>query len=117
MSENKIIGRVKERFNELTRYNWNWKSFYIGWIEGRVDILKDKTIKTIEWKEYSWDNEESHPKKPGIKYLIHRKDGKVHWETWNGTNWAYNGAVITHYAIINKPKPYLLRQCLIFLCY
>jgi len=37
------------------------------------------------------------------KYFVCRKDGKVHWETWNGTGWAYNGEVITHYMDIRKP--------------
>ena len=24
------------------------------------------------------------------KYIVCRKDGKIHLETWNGTGWAYN---------------------------
>ncbi|HMT01790.1 MAG TPA: hypothetical protein PKD00_00530 [Burkholderiales bacterium] len=31
------------------------------------------------------------------KYLVVRKDGKVHFETYNGTGWAYNHKVITHF--------------------
>ena len=31
------------------------------------------------------------------KYLVMRKDGKTHFEVWNGTGWAYNEKVITHY--------------------
>lgn len=31
------------------------------------------------------------------KYLVVRKDGKIHFETWNGTGWAYNNKVITHF--------------------
>ena len=28
------------------------------------------------------------------KYIIQRKDGKMHIETWNGIGWAYNGKSI-----------------------
>lgn len=28
------------------------------------------------------------------KYIVVRKDGKIHFETFNGTGWAYNNNVI-----------------------
>ncbi len=31
------------------------------------------------------------------KYLVIRKDGKIHFEVYNGTGWAYNEKVITHF--------------------
>ena len=31
------------------------------------------------------------------KYIVVRKDGKIHFETWNGTGWAYNQNSITHF--------------------
>lgn len=31
------------------------------------------------------------------KYLVVRKDGKVHFEIYNGTGWAYNENSITHF--------------------
>lgn len=31
------------------------------------------------------------------KYLVVRKDGKKHFETFNGTGWAYNHKVIEYY--------------------
>ena len=31
------------------------------------------------------------------RYLVVRKDGKKHLETWNGTGWAYNHSVIEWY--------------------
>jgi len=37
------------------------------------------------------------------KYLVQRKDEKIHWETWNGSGWAYNGNVIIYWAVIVKP--------------
>jgi hypothetical protein len=33
-----IIGKVHERYEELGNYDFNWKSFYNGWIEGRTDF-------------------------------------------------------------------------------
>lgn len=38
----------------------------------------------------------SQPKKYG-KYIVVRKDGKIHFEVWNGTGWAYNNNSITHF--------------------
>ena len=37
-----IIGSVQQRYNELEHKNWNWFSFYNGWIEGRVNLIKGK---------------------------------------------------------------------------
>lgn len=31
------------------------------------------------------------------KYLVVRKDGKIHFETFNGTGWAYNKGHISHF--------------------
>lgn len=56
-----------------------------------------------EWIEYDWNKIESRPKE-SEKYFVHRKDGKVHWEKWNGSGWAYNEKVITHYRKILPPK-------------
>lgn len=54
------------------------------------------------WVKYDFSNIESRPKKTG-KYFVHRKDGKVHWETWNGSGFAYNNNVITHWKEIKLP--------------
>jgi hypothetical protein len=38
--------------------------------------------------------------KPDLKYgryLVVRRDGKTHLETWNGTGWAYNDVAIEFY--------------------
>lgn len=39
MNSKRLIGRVKDRFKELKHKRWDWRSFYNGWIEGRVDLL------------------------------------------------------------------------------
>lgn len=57
---------------------------------------------TQNWIKYSWDDLISHPIEYG-KYFVHRKDGKVHWETWNGIGWAYNDNVITDWCKITNP--------------
>lgn len=54
------------------------------------------------WVAYDWNNIDSRPPKYG-KYFVHRKDGKVHWETWNGIGWAYNEKVITHWQEVKPP--------------
>ena len=56
-----------------------------------------------KWIKYSSDHSKyNHPSQYG-KYFVRRKCGKIHWETWNGSGWAYNGNVITHYAVIYPP--------------
>ena len=42
------------------------------------------------------------PKEYG-RYLVYR-GGKIHFETWNNTGWAYNHNSITHWKQINPPK-------------
>lgn len=54
------------------------------------------------WVAYDWHKPETRTKAYG-KYFVHRKDGKIHWETWNGSGWAYNGNVITHWQEIEPP--------------
>lgn len=36
----RMIGRVKDRFKELEAKQWDWRSFYNGWLEGRADMLQ-----------------------------------------------------------------------------
>ena len=53
-----------------------------------------------EWLEYDPSN------KTNIscaKYLVCRSDGKIHFESFNGTGWAYNDKVIKYYALLNSP--------------
>jgi len=54
------------------------------------------------WVSYDWNKPETRPTKYG-KYFVHRKDGKIHWETWNGSGWAYNGNVITFWMEVLPP--------------
>ena len=43
-----LIGNVKKRFEQLKHRGIDYRSFYLGWIEGRVDAIKqDKSFKPI----------------------------------------------------------------------
>lgn len=61
-----------------------------------------ENVALSKWITYDWNTIESRPTEYG-KYLVCRKDGKIHWETWNGSGWAYNNNVITHWALIFSP--------------
>ena len=54
------------------------------------------------WVSFDFMKLETRPQKYG-KYLICRKDGKIHWETWNGSGWAYNHNEIRYWAEIISP--------------
>ena len=54
------------------------------------------------WGAFDWLKIETRPTEYG-KYLICRKDGKIHWETWNGSGWAYNHNEIGFWAVIVPP--------------
>ena len=75
----------------------------------REDITKDEAIdkllvlySVINWVAFDYYKLETRPLKYG-KYLITRKDGKIHWETWNGSGWAYNHNEIRYWAEIEPP--------------
>lgn len=55
-----------------------------------------------EWTKYNPMDQATHPKEYA-KYFVCRKDGKMHWETWNGTTWAYNGSEIIYWKKVNPP--------------
>jgi len=62
----------------------------------------DALAGVINWVAYDFMNLKTRPKKYD-KYLICRKDGKIHWETWNGSGWAYNEKAIKYWAEIEPP--------------
>ena len=74
------------------------RKFSIGEAASKIVSLFNDS----RWKVYDRDKPETRPNEYG-KYFVHRKDGKVHWETWNGTGWAYNEKVITHWQKIELP--------------
>jgi len=56
----------------------------------------------ISWVEFDWNRPETRPTQCK-RYLICRKDGKIHWEKWNGSGWAYNHNEIRYWAVIVPP--------------
>lgn len=65
-----------------------------------LNMIKQPAISY--WIEFDWNKIETRPTECK-KYLICRKDGKIHWETWNGSGWAYNHNEIRYYASIIPP--------------
>ena len=65
-----------------------------------VDYLENR--ESIMWVKYDTNNKNSKPKEYG-KYLVCRKDKSLHWETFNGTGWAYNENSITYLSHIKNP--------------
>lgn len=57
-----------------------------------------------QWVDYDFNVMESRPPKYG-RYFVMRKDGKVHWEVWNGNGWAYNNESIVAWMKILEYKP------------
>ncbi len=57
----------------------------------------------MNWINYNQNDKATHPKKCD-RYIVRRKDGKEHHETFNGQSWAYNNKVITHYLELEEPK-------------
>ena len=79
----------------------------LGWIENNepIESTADKLLDlfaVINWVAFDFYKLETRPPKYG-KYLIARKDGKIHWETWNGSGWAYNHNEIRYWAEIKPP--------------
>ncbi len=70
----------------------------------KAAMTEYKEDESDAWIHYDWNDLKSRPKETG-KYFVYRKDGKVHWETWNGSGWAYNNNVITRYKKITPPNP------------
>lgn len=70
-------------------------------LEEALSTICPKMECAYNWIPYNFYDIKSRPKETG-KYFVQRKDGKVHWETWNGSGFAYNNNVITHYCVIKN---------------
>lgn len=78
----------------------NVRQGYITVNDGTQQVLD--LFAVINWVAFDFYKLETRPPKYG-KYLITRKDGKIHWETWNGSGWAYNHNEIRYWAEIKPP--------------
>jgi hypothetical protein len=94
------VSKIKKEIERLRVYK-DVSEFGEISLLAEVKLLESQL--THSWTKYTWENPVSHPPAYG-SYFVHRKDGKIHWETWNGAGWAYNEKVITHWAKITTPK-------------
>lgn len=39
MTGEELIGKARERWNEIDNEGLDWKSFVNGWLEGRLDLI------------------------------------------------------------------------------
>jgi len=62
----------------------------------------ETSLNHILWTKYDFYKKASRPPDYG-RYFIMRKDGKVHWEVFNGTSFAYNDNSIIWWAKIELP--------------
>ena len=42
MNSTELIGRARDRWNEIDQEGLDWVSFFNGWLEGRADIVYSK---------------------------------------------------------------------------
>lgn len=81
------------------------EAIILQWIARIKDKLKQIFCVPYDshWVKYNFNKLETRPMIYG-KYFVRRKDGKIHWETWNISGWAYNENSITHWMVIVPPK-------------
>jgi hypothetical protein len=92
--------KIKKEIERL-RQNRDISDYAEFSLTAEVQLLENQS--THGWKSYCFNNPISHPPSYG-NYFVCRKDGKLHWETWNGIGWANNESSITHWAKITPPK-------------
>jgi len=53
MTGEELVGRARERWEEIDNEGLDWRSFANGWLEGRIDLVSSKFTKKL-------DNENTH---------------------------------------------------------
>lgn len=48
MTGEELIGRARERWEEIDNEGLDWRSFFNGWIEGRIDLMSSKLTKKLD---------------------------------------------------------------------
>ncbi len=48
LSGEKLIGRARERWEEIDNEGLDWRSFANGWLEGRIDLMSSKLTKKLD---------------------------------------------------------------------
>jgi hypothetical protein len=97
------LDRLRASASAITQeYSYSIYNNYVNEVI-KTALEMEKSERAYVWVEFDFNKIETRPKGYG-KYLIERKDGKHHWETWNGSGWAYNHNEIRFYATINPAK-------------
>lgn len=94
MNRHQIIAHYK-KFHNLINIGEEHQ-IDVDWAEALLEDMKCNTLN-------GWVPVVRMLPKEYDKYFVCRKDGKVHWETWNGSGWAYNHESITHWMVIAPP--------------
>ena len=48
MTSQELIGKCRQRFKELALKEYDWVSFYNGWLEGRMDLMEFQVSKMTD---------------------------------------------------------------------
>ena len=48
MTGEELIGRARERWEEIDNEGLDWRSFANGWLEGRIDLMSSKLTKKLD---------------------------------------------------------------------
>ena len=48
MTGEELIGRARERWEEIDNKGLDWRSFANGWLEGRIDLMSSKLTKKLD---------------------------------------------------------------------
>lgn len=57
MTGEEAIGRARERWEEIDNEGLDWRSFANGWLEGRIDLIKQLDEKMSSKLTKKLDNE------------------------------------------------------------
>lgn len=103
MNSTELLNEIKNQLELLKYKGYDKNSFKSGYLLGYAKCLKLLQQTAIShWMPFDFNSIETRPAECG-KYLICRKDGKIHWETWNGSGWAYNHKEVRYWAVICSP--------------
>lgn len=73
-----------------------------GTLDGECSECEGTGSSVGTWVKFDFTDKRKRPKEYG-RYLVCRKDGKIHWEIWNGTGWAYNHNEVRYFSKTTPP--------------
>lgn len=105
INHKKYIEKIAISVQEKYQMGGLADGIYLDFATDVATIYANELLKftgVVRWQPFDFKKIETRPTEYG-KYLICRKDGKIHWETWNGSGWAYNHNEIIFWAVIVPP--------------